>query len=144
MANLTPKRKLPAGVKVLYELRNYTGGDGTQGNCREAPGDKGSNLAFKVFNTLKVYSVDFRLSNDLISPYYDPNQGWAMIETIDGTLFVESPSGENWADKRNHFFLVTDPTPNPNPPPAPGPVDYAALGKAFETLVKAIVQFVKG
>lgn len=148
MANITPRRKLPAAIKVLYELVGFTGGDGSQGPLRNAPGVKGQDLPFKVFNTLKVYGPDFRLSDDLIGGYYDVHQGWCMVETVDGTLFVESPSGENWVEYRGHFKLVTTTTPPPTtPPPTTPPVDdptyLAEVGRAVEVLVKAIARFNK-
>src|SRR3990167_10869128 len=140
MSNLIPARKLPAAIKVMYEVYGLSGGSGSQGPVRHDAGKKGADLPFMIFNGAKVFAPDLRLSNDLIGPYYDPHQGWCMIETIDGTLFVASSSGENWMEYKGHLRLIGFSAP----PPATHPDFYVQIGKAFEILVKATIRIIRG
>ncbi len=141
MPNLTPARKLPLAIKIMYEVYGLSGGNGSQGPVRNDAGIKGADLPFMIFNGAQVFAPDLRLSNDLIGPYYDPHQGWCMIETIDGTLFVTSPSGENWMEYRSHLRLPGSSAPQP---PGNDPDFYIQIGKAFEILVKAFSKINRG
>jgi len=63
-------------------------------------------------------------------------KGYCEVEVVSGPYLGKVI----WLEE-SHLFLET---PLPPPPPVPAPIDYAAIGKALETLVKAIVQFAKG
>ena len=133
-------------VKVVI----YDGSGGTGKNAipvRDAPGWQGNDLGMAENGTFLFIFDWWRATPEAINKYFQ--DGWAMIETMNGDNLFRSESNENWV-KESHVKVVDQPEANSNgvrsplrsTPPAPIPesgefelqlikVKYTELGQIF-------------
>jgi hypothetical protein len=147
MKTLFPsKLYIPLALQRKYKIVGASGGPNHNAMpIRNDFNPQGKELGWMIPNETIIIGVDYRLDLGLTKKYYNPTNGWGLIQMLDGGLFTVSDTGLNGIEYRGHlspFDLIEEPEPE-----VPGDMVEMELYQVkveFDPKFKIFITFKKG